>query len=151
MNSFIFFIRLACFELAFLLTLTVAAVSQDRDGALRRCLSIADMNERVDCLETGAAPNSGAPLSNTAPPRLPRASPSFDCRAARSSIERAICADPSLAEWDSRMGQLYQQALRLAKDRPSLLESQQLWLTQRDGSGSVAADTTVWSCLLRMT
>ena len=49
------------------------------------------------------------------------------------------------------MGQIFQQALRQAKDRQSLLQSQRLWLTQRDSSCTVVADTEVWSCLLEMT
>ena len=36
--------------------------------------------------------------------------PSFNCRGARSSVERAICADPVLAAKDLRMATLYEQA-----------------------------------------
>jgi hypothetical protein len=36
--------------------------------------------------------------------------PSFNCRSARSSVERAICADPVLAAKDLRMATLYEQA-----------------------------------------
>jgi uncharacterized protein len=36
--------------------------------------------------------------------------PSFNCRYARSSVERAICADPVLAAKDRRMALLYEQA-----------------------------------------
>jgi hypothetical protein len=49
------------------------------------------------------------------------------------------------------MGQVFQQALRLTKDRQSLLENQRLWLTQRDNSCGALADTAIWSCLLETT
>jgi hypothetical protein len=49
------------------------------------------------------------------------------------------------------MGQLFQQSLRLTKDRQSLLEGQRLWLAQRDASCGAVADTIIWSCLLEMT
>jgi uncharacterized protein len=78
-------------------------------------------------------------------------SPSFDCKAARTSIERAICGDATLSAWDARMGQLFQQALRATKDRQSLLEDQRLWLTQRDSGCSALPDNAIWSCLLDMT
>ncbi len=44
-------------------------------------------------------------------PRIPvaRAVPSFDCRYARTSVERAICADPILASKDRQMALLYEQ------------------------------------------
>jgi hypothetical protein len=37
------------------------------------------------------------------------ARPSFNCRGARSAVERAICADPVLAAKDQRMAILYEQ------------------------------------------
>jgi uncharacterized protein len=152
MDSFGFSTRLWCAGFA-LLTLSVPADSQDRNGLIQRCLSISDVNERVDCLESGAAPDAGAAAStsNTNPGRQSPTNPSFDCRMARSSIERAICGDITLSEWDSRMGRLFQQALRLTKDRQSLLESQRLWLTQRDTNCGSVVDTAVWSCILDAT
>lgn len=152
MHSFIFCARVLCAGLALPVMLSMPAASQDRDSLARRCLSIADINERIDCLEAGAAPDSGpASPSNTNPLRQPSANPSFDCRAARTSIERAICGDVTLSDWDSRMGRLFQQTLRLAKDRQSLSENQRLWLIQRDHSCGAVADGAIWSCLLEMT
>ncbi len=152
MNYLIFCARVFSAGLTLLVTLSVQAISQDRDSVMRRCLSIADVNQRIDCLETGVVPDSGAAsTSNTNPAKQPSANPSFDCRAARSSIERAICGDVTLSDWDSRMGRLFQQSLRLAKDRQSLLENQRLWLMQRDHNCSAVADTAIWSCLLEMT
>ena len=151
MKFFIFSIRLVCLELVLLLPLTFSTFSQDRDSSVRRCLSITDVNERVECLETGVAPNSGTQLSNPTAPKLPRANPSFDCRAARNSIERAICADATLSDWDSRMGQLLQQTLRRSKDSQPILDSQRLWLTERDNRCGTVVDTALWSCLLEMT
>ena len=44
------------------------------------------------------------------PRRLSRISPSFNCRAARSPVEHAICGAPVLARKDRRMAILYEQA-----------------------------------------
>jgi len=149
MNSLIFCSRLLFVGCALLVASSVSAISQDQNNLARRCLSIVDVNERIDCLEAGGAPNSEAAPPSTA--RQQRINPSFDCRAARSSIERAICADTTLSEWDFRMGQVFQQSLRLAKDRRAFLASQRLWLVQRDNSCGSIADSAIWSCLLEMT
>src|ERR1041385_5720567 len=116
MHLYSFTARLVCVGFAFLFATDSPTVAQDRN--LSRCLAIADINERIDCLESGGigpVPNAGP-----APPirslKQPHAGPSFDCRAANSSIERAICGDPILSEWDFRMGQHYQHALRTRKD-----------------------------------
>jgi uncharacterized protein len=152
MNYFIFGARVFSAGLTLLVTLSVQAISQDRDSVMRRCLFIADVNQRIDCLETGVVPDSGAAsTSNTNPAKQPSVNPSFDCRATRTSIERAICGDVTLSDWDSRMGRVFQQALPLAKDRQSFLENQRLWLIQRDHSCGAVADTAIWSCLLEMT
>jgi uncharacterized protein len=39
-----------------------------------------------------------------------RSHPSFNCRNARTSVERAICSNPELAAKDRRMATLYEQA-----------------------------------------
>ncbi|MHC2535267.1 lysozyme inhibitor LprI family protein [Bradyrhizobium diazoefficiens] len=72
---------------------------------------------------------------------------------ATASIERAICGDAALAEWDLRMGQQYQQALRLRKgtDRQSLIESQRSWIQQRNNACAAVAGNNVWSCIVDMT
>lgn len=150
MRAFVLAWRLASVGFAFLIATGIPAMAQDR-----RCLSIADVNERIDCLESGGA-NSNAETSfrqNARPPKETIVGPSFDCRAAASSIERAICSDPTLSEWDYRMGQQYQAALRARKDgsTQSVLESQRAWLIQRNLRCSSIADTAIWNCLLEMT
>jgi uncharacterized protein YecT (DUF1311 family) len=86
-------------------------------------------------------------------PQPTRVGPSFDCRAASSSMERAICADSSLSEWDLRMGQQYQQAMRLRKpaDAQALLESQRTWILQRNSICGAVPGNAVWSCIVDMT
>jgi uncharacterized protein len=72
---------------------------------------------------------------------------------ATASIERAICGDATLSEWDLRMGQQYQQALRLRKgaDRQALIESQRSWVQQRNTGCGAAAGNAVWTCVLEAT
>src|SRR5271165_1543358 len=86
---------------------------QAKNRDIRACLSISDVNERIECLEGRAQPPQAAPTepSLDVPQQAPSVSPSFDCRLARSSVERAICSDSELAEWDSRMGRALQLAL----------------------------------------
>lgn len=78
----------------------------------RHCLYIQDVNDRITCLESGGAATQNAPeqLPTIRQARPPLTGPSFDCRSAATSIERAICKDPTLAESDYRMGQQLQQS-----------------------------------------
>jgi uncharacterized protein YecT (DUF1311 family) len=151
MHSFAFAGRLAIVGFALLIAGGVPTTAQDQ----RRCLSIADVNERIDCLESGGAVPSmeTRPTPNVRQPKQASTGPSFDCRAATNSIERAICGDATLSEWDSRMGQQFQQAMRVRKDgdTQSVLESQRAWLQQRNRSCGGVADSAVWACLLEMT
>lgn len=79
-----------------------------------------------------AAPAADAPI---------RAS--FDCRAARTSAERLICADADLARLDVQAAALYGQARKLASDADALKKEQLAWLRQRDtecAAGAAPAD-----------
>jgi uncharacterized protein YecT (DUF1311 family) len=53
---------------------------------------------------------------------------SFDCAAAKSRTDRAICANPKLSAQDSALGAAYGQ--RLARD-PSVRQIQRAWLAAR--------------------
>jgi uncharacterized protein len=78
---------------------------------------------------------------------------SFDCRAATLSIERAICGDPTLSEWDARMGQQYQQALRARRptEAQALVDQQRSWIQHRNAACGAVPGNALWSCLLDMT
>jgi uncharacterized protein len=65
-------------------------------------------------------------------------------------MERAICGDDELADWDARMGQTYQQAIRTQRDPRALQESQRNWIVQRDRACGSSPEIT-FSCLLDMT
>jgi uncharacterized protein len=152
MASFIALVRLLGIVFALQAALIARAYAEDQNAIKRRCLSIADVDTRVECLETGIVPDAGgAPTANPSSTRQSRVGPSFDCRMARTSIERAICSDATLSEWDYHMGRLFQRALEYANDRPSFLENQRLWLAQRDSGCGAVADTAVWTCLLETT
>jgi uncharacterized protein len=127
-----------------------SAVGQDA-GRVAKCLSISDIDERIDCLESGGADvekNLGANRPNPA-----RTGPSFDCRAATHTIERAICGDTALSEWDMRMAQQYQQAMRTRRstDTQALIDSQCAWIQQRNNTCSVVHGSGVWTCVSEMT
>ncbi|MGA2055859.1 MAG: lysozyme inhibitor LprI family protein [Bradyrhizobium sp.] len=65
-------------------------------------------------------------------------------------MERAICGDDELADWDARMGQTYQQAIRTQRDPRALQDSQRNWIVQRDRACGSSPEIT-FSCLLDMT
>jgi uncharacterized protein len=56
---------------------------------------------------------------------------------AATANERALCADPFLLQTDARLDTLYDIASRLvsAEDRSSLLDSQRVWVQQRELCG----------------
>ncbi len=64
------------------------------------------------------------------------AGPSFDCASAKQPVEKAICADPALAEADLALSRAYRQALqRLAADPAAvetLKKSQRTFVATRD-------------------
>jgi uncharacterized protein len=144
-----FFVR--DFLALLLLTLTSGvASSQDRSNSVRHCLSIVDVDERIECLETGSTSDPGTLATPNQAARA-RTLPSFECRLARTATKRTICADATLSEWDARMGQVLQQAVRRSKNNPSLLEDQRLWLAERDKRCRAHGESTFAACLLKMT
>lgn len=69
-----------------------------------------------------------------ADPRAPAAS--FDCAAARSDVERAICSSRDLARLDRHVSEAYSEKLSSAQDdaaRNLLRQEQRAWLQRRDG------------------
>lgn len=83
-------ISIGLLPLTFLIAINLPAFPQN--GNVARCLSIADVNERIDCLEPGGLVSNPetSPTPNVRPPKQPRVGPSFECRAGSNSIERAI-------------------------------------------------------------
>jgi len=78
-----------------------------------------------DCASSSACP---AQAGDPAP--VPK--PSFDCAKATTAVEKAICADPVLANWDRNMTGRF--SLILASARPdtrkTVLAAQNVWLSQ---------------------
>jgi uncharacterized protein YecT (DUF1311 family) len=69
-----------------------------------------------------------------ADPRAPVAS--FDCAAARSDIETAICSSRDLARLDRHVAEAYAEKLSWAEDdaaRRTIQQAQREWLQRRDG------------------
>ena len=132
------------------LLINTSVHAQNR-SLIAKCLSIQNVDDRVNCLESGGTtPDTSQPQP---PSNARRVGPSFDCRAAAQSIERAICGDPTLSEWDARMGQQYQQAFRARKpnETQALVDQQRSWIQQRNNTCGAVAGTAVWSCVLDMT
>ncbi len=77
----------------------------------------------------------------------PAASPSFNCRYARTAVEQAICEIPTLADKDRRMARLYEQAggSRYGPVDPS----QWRWLAARNACGR-AGGRALEACVNRV-
>jgi uncharacterized protein len=129
------------------LIVVTATVSATPSGAqpmdIRPCASLPNPYERADCIRRSASPPENS--ASTARP-----APSFDCRFARTSIERAICSDDELADWDARMGQAFQQTMRTQRDTRAVQERQRNWIVQRDRTCGANPEIP-FSCLLEMT
>ena len=66
------------------------------------------------------------------------AAASFDCAAARTPIEHAICDDAQLSALDSELAAAYQSAMKGQGDAAEQLRAQQrAWLRSRSPSGTV--------------
>ncbi|WP_232829467.1 MliC family protein [Tropicimonas sp. IMCC34043] len=77
------------------------------------------------------------------------AQPSFDCSAAESDAEKAVCATPSLAELDVELARVYNLAVNGPHATPdrsqSLKETQRGWIKGRDAcwKSSLGLETCV--------
>lgn len=85
-------------------------------------------------------------LSVTVAVGTARAEPSFDCKAAATPVEKAICADPKLADADREIADTYKtlQDLSGTADRERLRTEQRAWLAQRN---QCAATPSPGACL----
>ena len=65
--------------------------------------------------------------------------PSVDCNKPNEPIENLLCADADLAEWDGRMGQIYQRKLSVLSrnGQADLRQHQRDWLKNRDATCNV--------------
>lgn len=79
-----------------------------------------------------------ASVAVTAAPVIAQTTPSFNCKRARTFVEKAICQNPSLATKDRRMSKLYFQQLRSYQEYGDMMETrafqaeQRSWLARRD-------------------
>lgn len=64
---------------------------------------------------------------------------SFACSKARSTVEQAICASPTLAGYDRSVAAAYRRALDVARDAAAAVKQAQIkWLRSRDACGANA-------------
>jgi outer membrane protein OmpA-like peptidoglycan-associated protein/uncharacterized protein YecT (DUF1311 family) len=114
----------------------------------RPCLTIQNVDQRVECLEGRVQP----PQRETAPPvAAPNFATSFDCNKAASQIETLICSDSVLAQLDAQMGQAYLQALKSQGNSPTFVNDQRRWLASRDSKCGLSTSSLIRACLIQMT
>lgn len=56
----------------------------------------------------------------------------FDCKNAKSSVEKLICADEQLSELDEALNRQFREALKKTGDRKSFVKEQQAWIRERN-------------------
>ena len=64
----------------------------------------------------------------------------FDCAKAASKVEKTICADPVLDDYDSRLARAWRAAQKQSRYAKELKADQQAWLKARNGCDD-------WACL----
>jgi hypothetical protein len=89
---------------------------------------------------TRRPPPPPAPPQPTATPRAAVASPSFNCRVARSRSERMVCASPGLASLDRQMSSQFYSALSRGNERvrADLRHTRDSFLRYRERCGDEA-------------
>ena len=63
---------------------------------------------------------------------LPTGAASFDCAKAKTPVEKAICAQPTLSAADETIARLYNELIVVRGDNEDLAQEQRAWLAQRD-------------------
>jgi uncharacterized protein YecT (DUF1311 family) len=114
------------------------------------CLSIADVDMRVGCLEQAhadRAPTISSGVQSIAGPM----GTSFNCAAATNSIEKAICADRSLAQLDRELGLIYRKSINIFDHNPSVIADQRQWILMRNRNCNKSVLGEIKSCLTAMT
>lgn len=85
-----------------------------------------------------SAVRSGVALATALPASTGAYAASFDCAAARSPIEHAICSDAQLSALDSELADAYRAALNTPGNAAAPLKAaQREWLKQRSPSGEI--------------
>ena len=126
-------------------------VSREARQALLAWLADEDLKvEQVSFLGGDGVRRALDPASYRVPARFRPSSsgPSFDCSAARTDVDRAICADPGLAALDLKLDALYDQIRRGVSDEPARDELRDLergWVRHRDEACAAEAGRT--ACL----
>jgi uncharacterized protein YecT (DUF1311 family) len=145
---------------ALLLAACLPARAESTDAS-DRCMSIEDTDRRVECLEgtQESAETPPVPAPAKAPAAVPppqqqgrvAVAPTFDCVKGSTPVQRTICGDATLAEWDSRMVQLFRQASVSQGKKGTLVPDQRRWLAQRDHKCKSTKVDEMKSCVLDMT
>jgi uncharacterized protein YecT (DUF1311 family) len=143
---------------ALLLAACLPARAESADAS-NRCMSIEDTDRRVECLEgtQESAETPPAPAPVAAPAAAPQQqsrgaiAPTFDCVKGSTPVQRTICGDATLAEWDSRVVQLFRQASVVQGKKGTLVADQRRWIIQRENKCKSTKIDEMKSCVLDMT
>jgi uncharacterized protein YecT (DUF1311 family) len=121
------------------ISLPKRAAAQSSEQAKAKTATVAQATQQATVVQAArqAAPPPEKPKASPAP--AVRAAPSFNCAKASNAVERAICADPVLAEMDVSMAADYKKALKAVSNRATLRAEQRQWLRHMHSQCSDAA------------
>lgn len=88
-----------------------------------------------DRIAVGIQPGSAIIILRRRPESAPIVA-SFPCTSATTPVEKAICADFSLAAWDRSVAAAFRMSLQRFEDPERLRCAQRAWLKQRDRCGA---------------
>jgi uncharacterized protein len=72
---------------------------------------------------------------------------SFDCRKARTAVEKAICEAPEISSLDEDMARLFSEWLKESTEKKNKIEKQKEWIRSRDSCGSIKDKDALRLCL----
>jgi uncharacterized protein len=176
-------LRLVAFAAGTPLALSILPAKAQSPNEIAQCRSIADPQRRAACLNSLAQmgrvaqplpPSLDRALDCRNPqdaalcreiqrdqaargiPALsafPAPQPSFSCPNASTPVERLICADPELTQWDRSLGETFQRKYALLADneRRAFLEDQRRWIATRNSQCDPSYSTSAKPCVLQLT
>lgn len=119
---------------------TVVSSTSGKSRDLRACLSIADVNRRVECFEGREDPPSPPAAHGTNVPTMlptPIARASLDCVGQTMPIEVVVCNDPQLMQLDTQAAKLFGESTKAGIGTTTTShETWSLMRNQRCGSGA---------------
>jgi uncharacterized protein YecT (DUF1311 family) len=129
----------------------MAQLSDDALTKQQSRMSVSSMSGETSDQGNELTKSTVTPLAETTRPSMQ--GPSFDCAKASPGIEKVICGDPELAEWDGRLGRAFKQKYAQLErhEGQKLREEQRRWIAVRKGQCEPLDAQDARPCILQLT